>query len=135
MCGWLCSEFTLVRAEVPGKQRFYFPPELLNKWRLWPKTPFFDKLTKTLVEVRRNLIVDTVERMQGQERDLIILSLTTSNPGFAANIADFFFQPERLNVAITRPRSKLIIVGSRFVLNTQTSDPALQETVLILEDG
>lgn len=84
--------------------------------------------------VRRHLVVDTVERMQGQEREVIILSLTTSNPGFAANVAEFFFQPERLNVAITRPRSKLIIVGSRFVLNTQTVDPALQKTVQLLEN-
>lgn len=84
--------------------------------------------------VRRHIVVDTVERMQGQEREVIILSLTTSNPGFAANVADFFFQPERLNVAITRPRSKLIIVGSRFVLNTQTADLALQETVRLLEN-
>jgi DNA replication ATP-dependent helicase Dna2 len=71
--------------------------------------------------------------MQGQERDLIILSLTTSNPGFAANIAEFFFQPERLNVAITRPRKKLIIVGSRFILNTQTADPDLQKGVTLLK--
>lgn len=83
--------------------------------------------------VRRQLITDTVERMQGQERDLIILSLTTSNPGFAANLAEFFFQPQRLNVAITRPRKKLIIVGSRFVLNAQPNDPALQETVALLD--
>jgi DNA replication ATP-dependent helicase Dna2 len=83
--------------------------------------------------VRRQIVTDTVERMQGQERDLIILSLTTSNPGFAANVAEFFFQPQRLNVAITRPRKKLIIVGSRFVLNTQTADPALQETVSLLD--
>ena len=83
--------------------------------------------------VRRQLVVDTVERMQGQERDLIIISLTTSNPGFAARIAGFFFQPERLNVAITRPRSKLIIIGSRFVLNTETTDPDLQKTVFLLE--
>lgn len=84
--------------------------------------------------LRRQLVVDTVERMQGQERDVIILSLTTSDPGFAANVAEFFFQPERLNVAITRPRSKLIIVGSRFVLNTQTADPALQAMVQLLEN-
>ena len=83
--------------------------------------------------VRRQIITDTVERMQGQERDLIILSLTTSNPGFAANVADFFFQPQRLNVAITRPRTKLIIVGSRHVLNARPLDPALQETVALLD--
>ena len=84
--------------------------------------------------VRRQIIVDTVERMQGQERDLIILSLTTSNPGFAANVGEFFFQPERLNVAITRPRKKLIIVGSRFILNTQTADLDLQANINLLEN-
>ena len=84
--------------------------------------------------VRRQIVVDTVERMQGQERDLIIISLTTSNPGFAARIAEFFFQPERLNVAITRPRSKLIIIGSRFVLNTETTDPDLQKAVSLLDN-
>jgi DNA replication ATP-dependent helicase Dna2 len=67
---------------------------------------------------RQQLIVDSVERMQGQERDVIIVSLTTSNPVFAADIADFFFQPERLNVAITRPRVKLIMVGSRALRDT-----------------
>jgi DNA replication ATP-dependent helicase Dna2 len=68
-------------------------------------------------EQRRKIIVDTVERMQGQERDVILLSLTTSNPAFAAGIADFFLQPERLNVAITRARVKLIIVGSSHLLS------------------
>ncbi len=83
--------------------------------------------------VRQQLITDTVERMQGQERDVIILSLTTSNAGFAANIADFFFQPERLNVAITRPRKKLIVIGSRYVLNAQPLDPDLQASVQLLD--
>ena len=84
--------------------------------------------------VRTRIVIDTVERMQGQERDLIILSLTTSNPTFATLLADFFFQPERLNVAITRPRKKLIIVGSRFVLKAKPTEPTLQANVALLAD-
>ncbi len=84
--------------------------------------------------IRRALVVDTVERMQGQERDVVLVSLTTSNPGFAADLAEFFFQPERLNVAITRPRSKLIILGSRHVLRAQPPEPELQAAVAMLAD-
>lgn len=58
------------------------------------------------------VVVDTVERIQGQERDLVILSLTTSDPAHAAQRAEFFFKPNRLNVAITRPRLKRIVIGS-----------------------
>ncbi len=58
------------------------------------------------------LIADTVERMQGQEKDVIIVSFTTSDISFATKMASFLFQPERLNVAITRPMKKLIVVGS-----------------------
>ncbi|MCA9973229.1 MAG: hypothetical protein KC425_23585, partial [Anaerolineales bacterium] len=82
--------------------------------------------------VHREIVTDTVERMQGQERDLIIVSLTTSNPGFASTVAEFFFQPERLNVAITRARSKLIVVGSERVLDAQPMQPELRETVQLL---
>lgn len=84
--------------------------------------------------IRRQIITDTVERMQGQERDIVILSLTTSNPAFAANLAEFFFQPERLNVAITRPRSKLIIVGSSHLLTTAPENLEYQLLVEQLQD-
>jgi len=60
----------------------------------------------------KGVVVDTVERIQGQEREVIVFSLTTSDPGHAAQRADFYFQPNRLNVAITRPRVKRIVIGS-----------------------
>jgi DNA replication ATP-dependent helicase Dna2 len=85
-------------------------------------------------EMRQQIVVDTVERMQGQEREAVIVSLTTSNPTFAAHLSEFFFQPERLNVAITRPRTKLIIVGSRHVLQATPEDPDQQASVALFRD-
>jgi DNA replication ATP-dependent helicase Dna2 len=59
----------------------------------------------------RQLVADTVERMQGQEREMIIVSLATGDEVFLQAVAPFFFQPQRLNVAVTRAISKLILIG------------------------
>jgi len=59
----------------------------------------------------KEVIADTVERMQGQERELIILSLASGDEVFIRAITEFFFQPERLNVSITRAMTKLVIIG------------------------
>lgn len=66
-----------------------------------------------------SVLVNTVESMQGQERDIMIVSLTTSDPFHAAQKADFYFQPNRLNVAITRARVKRIVVGSPNVFDAE----------------
>jgi DNA replication ATP-dependent helicase Dna2 len=80
----------------------------------------------------KNIVVDTVERMQGQEREVIIVSFTTSSAKFAAQMADFLFQPQRLNVAVTRPRTKLILVGSHHMLEADQFDKTKKETLDIL---
>lgn len=92
------------------------------------------KLRETLLDEQftRAIVVDTVERMQGQEREVVLVSLTTSNASFAAQLADFYFQPERLNVAITRPRTKLILVGSSNVLKAEPTDYDQQAWVELL---
>lgn len=80
----------------------------------------------------RDLVVDTVERMQGQERDVVIVSLTASDAAYAARLAEFYFQPERLNVSVTRARRKLVLVGSAEVLKAFPSDPRLRQAVELL---
>jgi DNA replication ATP-dependent helicase Dna2 len=85
-------------------------------------------------DLANHLVVDTVERMQGQEREVVIVSFATASPKFAAQVADFLFQPQRLNVAVTRPRTKLILVGSHHMLDADQYDETQKETMDILRD-
>lgn len=70
-----------------------------------------------------SLVADTVERMQGQEREVVIVSFTTSDEHFALLMRDFLFLPQRLNVAATRPRTKLILVASPVLLGLAAERP------------
>ena len=59
--------------------------------------------------LRRLITVNTVDGFQGQERDMIIISLVRANDdgeiGFLSDL-------RRMNVAMTRARMKLIIIGN-----------------------
>ena len=58
-------------------------------------------------------VIDTVERIQGQERDMVVVSLVASDPEhLAGEAAAFFYSGNRLNVTMTRARTKLIVVAS-----------------------
>ncbi len=70
--------------------------------------------------------VETVDKIQGRERDVVVLTYAVSDPEFALAEADFIFSPERLNVAITRARSKLVVVVARKLLDLL---PPRQETL------
>ena len=56
--------------------------------------------------------VDTVERFQGGERDVIIMSATVSDPDYVAAESDFLLDLNRLNVAMSRMEKKLIVLVS-----------------------
>lgn len=80
-------------------------------------------------EAARQVVADTVERMQGQERELVILSLGSGDERFLGMVAPFFFQRERLNVSITRPISKLIVIGPEPGVPLAAEAPHLQQAV------
>lgn len=99
--------------EKIGKQRFLddrIDVGLISPYRaqvkylrgLIKRTPFFKPF-------RHLISVNTVDGFQGQERDVIIISLVRSNDN--GNIG-FLRDLRRMNVAMTRARMKLIIIGS-----------------------
>jgi superfamily I DNA and/or RNA helicase len=71
-----------------------------------------------LVAADANLpIIDTVERVQGLTVDLIAISMAASEPEFVASVAGFLLSPNRLNVAISRARMKVVIAASPSLLD------------------
>lgn len=66
------------------------------------------KATPELKPFRRAITVNTVDGFQGQERDIVLISLVRSN---AAGDIGFLEDLRRMNVAITRARMKVIILG------------------------
>ena len=58
------------------------------------------------------LIVDTVERIQGQEREVVLVSLTAGDPRETSGRGAFHLSTNRLNVALSRARTKAVLVAS-----------------------
>lgn len=66
------------------------------------------------LDVIRDLIsVNTVDAFQGQERDIVYISLTRSNE---QNEIGFLKEYRRMNVALTRAKSKLVVLGDSATL-------------------
>lgn len=71
------------------------------------RTLLADRLGKAAAQVD----VDTVERFQGSERDVILVSLVKTE-----RAGDFLADERRLNVTLTRAKEKLVVFGSRSCL-------------------
>jgi DNA replication ATP-dependent helicase Dna2 len=63
-------------------------------------------------------IVDTVERVQGMTVETVVVSLCASEIDYVSAIADFLFSPNRLNVAVSRARTKAIVIASPNIFHT-----------------
>lgn len=76
--------------------------------------------------LHRQLSVGTVDSFQGQERDIIAISLTRSNShgeiGFLSDV-------RRMNVGMTRARKKLLLVGDSSTLGSHPFYKAFLEYV------
>lgn len=71
------------------------------------------KKNSYLRPLRKSITINTVDAFQGQERDVILVSLVRANE---AGEIGFLNDLRRMNVAITRARMKLIILGASTTL-------------------
>lgn len=62
------------------------------------------------------LEVLTIDKCQGRDKDVVLLSLVRSNQ--ACNAGKLLRDWRRLNVAITRAKKKLVLIGSSRTLST-----------------
>ena len=60
-------------------------------------------------------LIDTVERLQGQDVKCISLSFASSDKNYIREVKEFLFNPNRLNVMISRAKTKVVIYGSKTI--------------------
>ena len=68
-------------------------------------------MTRNIVAEDDMPLIDTVERLQGQDVDCVIISFVKTS----ASYVDFIFNPNRLNVMISRAKRKVFIITSNEV--------------------
>ena len=60
--------------------------------------------------------VGTVDKFQGQEAEVVIISMTTSSGDYLPRRIEFLYSKNRLNVAISRARILAILVSNPLLL-------------------
>ncbi|HEY0757291.1 MAG TPA: AAA domain-containing protein [Ktedonobacteraceae bacterium] len=91
------------RAQVANLRRHLFSDDASCDW--------------TALPLDTSLSIDTVDRFQGGERTVIILSFATSTtPPAESQLRAHLTDVHRLNVALTRAQRKLILVGNSSAL-------------------
>jgi superfamily I DNA and/or RNA helicase len=91
-------------------------------------TPYREQINKLkelleendyLFKFKKQIEINTVDGFQGQERDIICISMVRSN---MKHELGFLRELRRMNVAVTRAKKKLIIIGDGKTLTNNTLD-------------
>jgi uncharacterized protein len=78
--------------------------------------PYNAQVARLLTALRGRARVGTVDKFQGQQAPVVIVSLTTSSAADAPRGVHFVANRNRLNVAVSRARSLAILVGNPALL-------------------
>ncbi len=87
-------------------------------------SPYKAQINKINSKINQEeLEVDTIDGFQGREKEVVIISLVRSN---SDNEIGFLKETRRMNVAITRAKRKLVVIGDEVTLNI---DPFYQDFI------
>jgi uncharacterized protein len=67
--------------------------------------------------------IGTVDKFQGQEEAIVIYSMTTSSPEDAPRGMEFLYSLNRLNVATSRAKTAVIVVGNPRLFEPECRSP------------
>ncbi len=80
----------------------------------------------------KGIRVGTVDKFQGQEAPVVVYSLTTSSPEDAPRGMEFLYSLNRFNVATSRARSTVIVVGSPKLFEPDCRSPRQMQLANVL---
>jgi DNA replication ATP-dependent helicase Dna2 len=82
---------------------------------------------KDIKNMKDHPITSTIDKYQGKDSDFVIISLVRSNEN--KNIGELLNDWQRLNVAFTRAKKKLILIGSKSTVLENSSFRKLKELI------
>lgn len=89
-------------------------------------------LLKDKLKACAGVEMHTTDRFQGRDKEVIVLSLVRSNE--ACNIGDLLKDWRRINVAFTRAKTKLLVVGSMNTLKHSGKENMLSQFIALMEE-
>jgi uncharacterized protein len=95
----------------------------LTRGDLMIVAPYNAQVT-ALAERLPGVRIGTVDKFQGQQAPVVIVSLTTSTPEDAPRGMDFLYSANRLNVATSRAKALCILVGNPQLFEPECRTPA-----------
>lgn len=96
-------------------------PHRMQRMAIKTAFPFLQTRASQDSEETRSA-VDTVERFQGGERNVILVSATESDREYVMASSKFLLDPRRLTVAMSRAKEKMILVAARSVFSLFDAD-------------
>ena len=93
-------------------------------------SPYSSQVENARNSLPKDMIKSTIDSFQGQEKENIIISLVRSNP---EGIIGFLSDYRRMNVAITRAKERLFIIGDSSTIGNDPFYSKLLEYVERIE--